>query len=77
MPPEPPPFPVDEQTLDLLECAIRPGEGAEQTSLLDFCKLMSELSASGADPEFCYHPNDVIGAPLDEVRRLRGEVPVR
>lgn len=78
-----PPFPVDDQTLDLLDAAINPGPDAERSSVADLCGMYSELAGAdlGAvesgdehmavmrDP--MYHPNDVIAALVGEVRRLR------
>lgn len=79
-----PGFPVDPATLDLLMNAVRPDPNMPATSLNDFLRLMSELG--GSDPnavaeQTCdntfvmrdqgYHPNDVIAALIDEVRRLR------
>jgi hypothetical protein len=79
-----PPFPVDDQTLDLLTAALD-GAGIEggRSSVGDLCQLFSELG--GADPDAVesvedgirimrdpqYHPNDIIAALIDEVRRLR------
>ncbi|HEY3259967.1 MAG TPA: hypothetical protein VGJ95_06800 [Pseudonocardiaceae bacterium] len=79
-----PPFPVDDQTLDLLTDAINgtSGEGG-RSSVGDLCQLYSELGGSDLDaveeddgrirvmrdPQ--YHPNDIIAALVDEVRRLR------
>lgn len=66
-----PSFPVDPQTLDLLERAVRPGDDAERSSLGDFCALMTHLGGSPDGPDDpAYHYNDVIGALIDEVRRL-------
>jgi hypothetical protein len=65
-----PPFPVDPQTLDLLDAAIRPGPEAVRSSLGELCQLMADLS--GVDGP-AYHPNDVIVALVDEVRRLRAK----
>lgn len=78
------PFPVDDQTLDLLWTAIHPGPGVERSSVGDFLELMSRLG--GSDPEAVkeelapdvylmldqfYHEHDVISALIAEVRRLR------
>jgi len=41
-----PPFPVDDQTLDLLWLAINPGPEAERSSLYDFANFFSELGGS-------------------------------
>lgn len=69
-----PPFPVDPQSLDLLDAAIRPGPEAERSSLHDLCQLMSQLGGATGDPDDeedpQYHPNDVIAALIDEIRRL-------
>jgi hypothetical protein len=81
--PDLPPFPVDDQTLDLLDAALHPGPDAERTSVTDLCRLYSELAGSDLtavesdegrvtvmrDAE--YHANDVISALVAEVRRLR------
>lgn len=78
-----PPFPVDDQTLDLLHQAINPGPHAERSSVLDLCQMYSELAGADLtavesdedgieimrDPQ--YHPNDIIVALVDEVRRVR------
>lgn len=62
------PFPVDDVTLDLLHRAVRPPEDdAEQSSLFDLLALMDDMAGEDAG----YHPNDVIAALVDEVRRLR------
>lgn len=69
-----PPFPVDPQTLDLIEMAIRPGPEAERSSLGDLCVLMTALAAHpDVDSEALaeYHPHDIIASLVDEVRRLR------
>lgn len=78
-----PPFPVDDQTLDLLAAAVSPGPDAERSSVTDLCAMFSELAGSDLaavesgdehmtvmwDP--VYHPNDVIAALVTEIRRLR------
>jgi len=64
-----PAFPIDDETLDLLDIAVDPArllvsaETSSVSALLDFLSL----SMNGAT----YHPNDVIKALSDEVRRLR------
>jgi hypothetical protein len=83
-----PPFPVDDQTLDLLTAAINGAriEGG-RSSIGDLCQLYSELG--GSDPDAVeaeedgiailrdpqYHPNDIIAALVAEVRELRKERP--
>ncbi len=76
-----PPFPVDEQTLTLVENALTPTGG--RTSIGDLCTLYSQLGGSATDaveeddgtiqvlrdPQ--YHPDDIITALIAEVRRLR------
>lgn len=75
-PPELPPFPVDPETLRLLDAAIRPGVESDRTSLGEFLELMTRLG--GGDPdEVGYHHNDVIAALLDEVCWLREGRPMR
>lgn len=79
-----PPFPVDDQTLDMLSDAIDPDpKHASSSSLWAVCELYSELA--GSDPtavesEHCgvlvmrdptYHPNDVVRSLVAEIRRLR------
>lgn len=78
-----PPFPVDDQTLDLLHTALNPGPHADRTSVTDLCDLYSRMA--GSDPgavedtvdgvdvlrDAQYGPHDVIAALLGEVRRLR------
>ena len=78
-----PPFPVDDGTLDLLWTALHPGPEAEQTSLWDFLKLMSELGGSDTDAveseddgillmrDQHYTDHCVITALISEIRRLR------
>lgn len=44
-----PPFPVDDQTLDLLWTAIRPGPEAERSSLGEVLDLYSRMG--GSDPD--------------------------
>ena len=84
-----PPFPVDDRTLDLLGAALDPrGHGdasAERTCVGDFLRFMSELGGSDTeavesiedgihmmrDPQ--YHEHDIIGALIEEIRRLRKE----
>jgi hypothetical protein len=82
-----PPFPVDDQTLDLLSAAVAgtAGEGG-RSSVGELCDLYSQLGGSDTravvDPDVGgsgiaemrdprYHPNDIIAALADEVRRLR------
>lgn len=82
-----PPFPVDEQTLDLLWASMHPDpDTSERTSLWDFCELMSQMAGSDTaaveadygtvremrDP--AYSHMDVIDALIIEVRRLRAIV---
>jgi hypothetical protein len=78
-----PPFPVDDQTLGLLDTALNPGPDAERTSVGDLCRIYSEMAGSDTtavadtehgtdvmrDPE--YHPHDIIAALISEVLRLR------
>ena len=84
-----PPFPVDDLTLDLLGAALDPrghgDESAERTCVGDFLRFMSELGGSDTeavesiedgihmmrDPQ--YHEHDIIGALIEEIRRLRKE----
>lgn len=74
--PELPPFPVDDQTLDLLEAAMNPREHGDpeavSSSVWPLLEFMSQLGGSDtrADPQ--YHDHDVITALIAEVRRLRG-----
>ncbi len=78
------PFPVDDQTLDLLEQAINIDPAAERSSLFDLLDMYSRLGGSDTravaetledgivvmrDPQ--YSPHDVIAALVGEVRRLR------
>lgn len=85
-----PPFPVDNETLGLLEHAINPwahGDQAECSSLGSFLEFMSQLGGSDtsaveveADDGIAvmsdpqYAPTDVIQALVDEVRRQREEL---
>jgi len=79
-----PPFPVDDQTLDMLWLAINPDpEVADRSSLYDVLRLYSEMGGSDTeavesvedgihvmrDPQYSTH--DVIGALIEEIRRLR------
>lgn len=79
-----PPFPVDDQTLDMLWDAIHPGPGATRSSVTDFLDLMTRLG--GSDPDAIqdtilenvhvmrdqfYHEHDVMSALIEEIRRLR------
>jgi hypothetical protein len=65
-----PSFPVDEETLALLETSISPdGETAEVSSLGSFLEFMGQLGGLG--PDEAYHHHDVIRALVAEVRRLR------
>lgn len=78
-----PPFPVDEQTLDLIEAALNPGPDAVRTSVTDLCQMYSELAGSDLEAveseeagittmrDAQYHPHDIIAALVGEVRRLR------
>jgi hypothetical protein len=79
-----PPFPVDDETLDLLDRALRPDETSPVSSLGAFLTFMSEMG--GSDPaavesesdgirvmrDPSYHPNDLVLALVGEIRRLRG-----
>jgi hypothetical protein len=81
-----PPWPVDEQSLELLHRAVRPPEDAERSSLGDICHMFSELAGADLkarepgpwlegitvyrDP--VYHPTDIIAALVEEIWRLRG-----
>lgn len=82
-----PPFPVDDQTLDLLWAALHPWETNEQwerSSLWDLLTLMSQLGGSDTDAveeeheggrtmrDPHYSDHDVIASLIAEVRRLRG-----
>lgn len=79
-----PDFPVDPATLDLLYSAIHPDpDVADRSSVSDLLGLFSQLGGSDVeavesvddgiylmrDPQ--YHTNDVLGALIDEIRRLR------
>lgn len=79
-----PPFPVDDQTLDMLWSALHPDpDVADRSSVGDLCEFYSQLGGSDTsavesddgrvrvmrDP--AYHPNDIISALIAEVRRLR------
>jgi hypothetical protein len=79
-----PPFPVDDQTLDLLSAALNGSEiEGGRSSVGDLCHLYSDLGGSDLnavesddgvmrvmrDPH--YHPNDIIAALIAEIRRLR------
>lgn len=80
-----PPFPTDDSTLDLLEQAINPGPDTPTSSVLDLCRMYSELGGSDTtavesddlgvtvmrDPE--YHPNDILAALVAEIRTLRSQ----
>lgn len=82
-----PAFPVDEETLDLLEIAIDPDRtsvGGQCSSLNAFLEFMSELSGQqeveledgvAVYPDPSYHHNDVIKALIREIRRLRAATP--
>lgn len=79
-----PPFPVDDQTIDLILGATT---AEPRSSIGELCTLYSELGGSDTDaiesseasdreivmrdPQ--YHPNDIIIALAKEVRRLRKE----
>jgi hypothetical protein len=79
-------FPVDDQTLDLLDAALTGTSGPDgRSSVGDLCQLYSEMA--GSDPSAVesteddsdvqimrdpvYHPNEIIAALVAEVRRLR------
>ncbi len=77
-------FPVDDQTLDLLDAAATGTTGPEgRSSITDLCQFYSEMAGCDStamestedgmtvmrDPT--YHPNDIIAALVAEVRRLR------
>ena len=82
-----PPFPVDEQTLDMLWKAMHPApdDEAESSSLYDLLEMFSQLGGSETDvvaevhgdisvmrdPQ--YHVNDVITALIIEIRELRAQ----
>lgn len=82
-----PPFPTDDQTLAVLDRAVNPGHDAHRSSLLEVCRLYSQLAGSdteaveavehgvevGRDVE--YGPNDVIAALVAEIRRSRKATP--
>lgn len=71
-----PPFPTDPQMIDLLNAAVRPGRDAERSSVNELCMLMTDLSGVTQNPDdpWCYHPNDITAALIDEIRRLREEL---
>lgn len=78
-----PPFPTDDQTLNLIHDAITSGRG----SLINLCVLYSQMAGSDTDtvasdlyddgrvlpvlrdPQ--YHPDDVMLVLIEEIRRLR------
>lgn len=79
-----PPFPVDDQALDLIQAAIVGTEGEDgRSSVGELCMLYSEMGGSDLravestedgidmmrDPQ--YHPDDIVVALVAEVRRLR------
>jgi hypothetical protein len=81
-----PPFPVDDAALDLIWGALGYEESAQRSSITDLCVMFSALA--GMDPDAVdeiadgnirvlrdpqYHHNDIIGALVTEVRRLRTE----
>jgi hypothetical protein len=81
-----PPFPVDDQTLDLILSAIHPDPDLEsQASLFATLQLLSEMGGTDIeavaeqhdenvavmrDPQ--YHEHDLIAALIGEIRGLRG-----
>lgn len=65
-----PPFPVDEQTLDLLHHALHPGPDAQRTSVTDLCEIYGQLAGVPADGGG-YHVNEVLAAVLADLRRVR------
>ncbi len=71
-----PPFPVDDQTLNLLEAAMNPREhgdpNAETASVWPLLTFMSQMAGAGDTAH--YHDNDVHASLIAEVRRLRLEV---
>lgn len=80
-----PDLPVDDVALDLYWSALHPGPDAERSSIGDVLDLLSEMA--GSDPEaiveeesdehlvvgrdVLYHPNDLLSALIEEIRRLR------
>lgn len=62
-----PPFPVDDQTLDLLWQALHPDPDAERSSVTDLCDLYSDMAGG----QVRYHPNDILAEMVTEVRRRR------
>ena len=78
-----PTFPVDDQTLDMIDMALDPPPGSERTSIGELCDLIAAMGGSDPDAvqseedgvqymrDASYHPNDVIAALVAEVRRLR------
>lgn len=82
-------FPVDDETLDLIDQALDPSVTGQSSlgSLLDLLsgydpsKLVPVLDDEGVPipdieeyPDPLYHPHDVIRALMVEVRRLRADV---
>lgn len=66
-----PPFPVDDQTLSLVEAAVGGASiDGGRSSIGDLCQLMTEMSGV-QNADLAYHPNDIIAALVGEVRRLR------
>lgn len=71
------PFPVDEETLCLLDQAL--AGSSERSSVHELLEILSGYDPArrglpqGEDLDEIYHPNDVIRALVDEVRRLRRE----
>jgi hypothetical protein len=80
-----PPFPVDDQTLDMLWDAMFPKINVDSnTSVYNLLEMISQLG--GSDPKAVdethgdvdvmrdpqYHINDVVASLIIEVRRLRG-----
>lgn len=74
-------FPVDDETLSLMEIALAGSD--ERSSLGELLDILSGVDPEHAveveagiyeHPDATWHVNDVIAALIAEVRRLRGEV---
>jgi hypothetical protein len=83
-----PPFPIDDETLDLIELALGDAR-VTLTGVLDLLSGYDDAKTAPALNEYdqpipdvhvytggpLYHPNDVIQALIAEVRSLRQECP--
>ncbi len=79
-----PPLPVDDSSLDLYWRALHPSEDEERSSIGEVLDLLAEMGGSDLSAvkeqisddtvmmrDERYHPNELIVALIEEIRRLR------